>query len=109
MNFDSWLDLMNTTAQMLLGDVGSNSCIGGTTIGYDGYVGFACYNFQGPSVGDNSCNDYAACYQFVGGYYTGSIGSDSCNGRYACSWTETRDTGNKSCNGYYACAYSVRE
>jgi len=90
---------------MFLGDVGTNSCIGGTAKGRDDYTGYACYNFQGPSVGDYSCIDYAACYQYYSRYYGGTIGHNSCNGPYSCNWIDNRDIDDRSCNGIYACAY----
>lgn len=81
-------------------NIGSNSCIGGT---------YACYYFQGISIGDNSCTDYAACYQKPYTYlkHKGTIGDNSCNGEYSCAWYASRNTGDNSCNGKSACRKST--
>jgi hypothetical protein len=97
----------NVGCKYLQGSVGSNSCVGGDTIGYDGDQGYVCYNFidSVTGAGDGSCNDYAACYQIYGLNYYGDIGDSSCNGDYTCNWVASRNTGFNSCNGSYACSY----
>jgi hypothetical protein len=44
------------------GTIGTNSCNGDTIEGPYNYYGFACYAASG-TIGNNSCFEYAACYQ----------------------------------------------
>ena len=89
--------------------MGNNSCIGGTDVGEDGYTGYACYNFIGGTIGNDSCNDYAACYQNIDRVYYASVGDNSCNGAYTCNVIWSRSIGDDSCNGYYGCSYNYCE
>ena len=58
----------SSSVSLTSANVGNNSCIGGIEPGYDGYTGYACYNFIAGPIGNGSCNKYAACYQQLGSY-----------------------------------------
>eukprot|EP00956_Cyclotella_meneghiniana_P002935 scaffold3488_cov23-Cyclotella_meneghiniana.AAC.2 len=90
--------------------IGSRSCIGDSIQGTDGGYGYSCAYLQGEqldftklitlsrtlsyvcqnctegTVGDDSCYEYAACYQYYNNYYVFKVGKNACRGQGSCMY-----------------------
>eukprot|EP00804_Cyclotella_cryptica_P018215 CCRYP_005958-RA/>CCRYP_005958-RA protein AED:0.44 eAED:0.44 QI:287/1/1/1/0.91/0.92/13/81/362 len=82
--------------------IGNNSCTGDVIQGKGGYFGYSCSHLRG-TVGDNSCFEYAACYQYKNDVYIFNVENDACRGQAACSYFGSVSIGIGSCLGYYTC------
>eukprot|EP00804_Cyclotella_cryptica_P000242 CCRYP_010191-RB/>CCRYP_010191-RB protein AED:0.13 eAED:0.13 QI:240/1/1/1/0.9/0.80/21/698/524 len=91
-----------------IANIGNGSCNGASVMGKDGYVGYACAHVRG-TIGDNSCYEYAACYQTLDDSnkgYTFNVGNNSCRKKSACFYSSDNSIGDGSCGGEYACYQS---
>ena len=84
--------------------IGDNSCNGDSIQGGDGYYGYVCTYAKG-TIGEDSCYEYAACYQTLNdsNQYSFNIGDSSCRGENSCAYSSGVVIASGSCKGTYAC------
>ena len=71
----------------------------GISIGDDSCEGRPACSGSTVAIGNGSCNQWHACAQSSGG----TIGDTSCNGEHACRYCANLDVGDHSCNGGASC------
>eukprot|EP00804_Cyclotella_cryptica_P018041 CCRYP_008330-RE/>CCRYP_008330-RE protein AED:0.26 eAED:0.26 QI:86/1/1/1/0.94/0.84/19/688/333 len=82
--------------------IGDRSCLYDSIKGAQNSYGYACAYLQG-KVGNDSCHEYAACYQYGDDNKTFNIGNNACQGHSSCMYSYDVTISNGSCIGYFTC------